>query len=137
MANTQPCPVNVTVKGSGIVVEAEAGVYEVWIDEDDCLGYVKGPAKKAFKVKSGKHDVFVYGGGRIVLRKTVTVGAEPDAPVQEEKPEEPVPEEPEQHEAQESALTLDRLVAFKALLVPLVEEVEKAIGELKGGTAHE
>ena len=78
MANTQPCPVNVTVKGTGIVVEAEAGVYEVWIDEDDCLGYVKGPAKKAFNVKNGKHDVFIFGGGRIVLRKTVTVGAEPE-----------------------------------------------------------
>ena len=111
------------VKGceTGIIVTAEAGFCEVWNGED-CLGYVKGPGKESFKMRPGQHEIAVYCQGRIVWHDTVTVGAEP---------------EPEQPEPQETALSLDRLKALKALLVPMLEEVEKAIGELRGGVTHE
>ena len=106
----------VTANETGIIVTAGAGFYEVW-NGDTCLGYIKGPGEKSFPMKPGKHDIVVYCAGRIVLRETVTVGAEPEP---EEAPK-------------ESGLSLDRLIGLKALLVPLIQEVEQAIEELRKG----
>lgn len=118
MANTPAA----AVKGceTGIIVTAEAGFYEVWNGED-CLGYVKGPGEESFKMKPGKHEIVVYCAGRIVWHDTVTVGAQPEP--------DPAPQEP----PKETSLSLDRLVALKAMLVPLLQEIEQAIAELRGG----
>lgn len=126
MANTPAAAVK--ANENGIIVTAEAGFYEVWNGED-CLGYVKGPGEKTFALKRGKHEIVIYCAGRLVLRKTVTVGARTE-PHEQEVPEQEQPEE--QPDPQASVLSLDRLVALKALLVPLVAEIEQAIGELKG-----
>lgn len=121
MANTPAA----TVIGceAGIIVTAEAGFYEVW-NGDTCLGYIKGPGEKSFPLKMGRHEIVVYCAGRIVLRKTVTVGAEPE-------PEPETQSEPEEA-PQERGLTLDRLIGLKAMLECLLQEVDQAIAELKG-----
>ena len=132
--------VNVAADDTAFIVEIGNQCFaETYMDREPCTwpnpkdgkmwGYIQGPATVRVPVPCpGKHNFAVLVGGRLIPDPPY----EHDFPAPNAAPEpapEPVPEQPEK--PIESALTVENLKAMKALFVPLLAEIEKAIKKLE------